>query len=114
MPPGLLASGARQSQRQTPMLQRPSESGDDLQTSASYVIRSLPRIHLGVISPSTLIKSGVDLAVLMIDKAVHEEVGFQIEGLPVLGVPGELVGVFKCDHCFALLPPLHVAVACRF
>lgn len=94
-------------------LQRPSQSGDDLQTGACYVIWSLPRIDFSVINPPILKKGGVDLAVLMIGKAVHKEAGFQIESLPILRISGELIRVFEGHHRLALLPPFHVAIARR-
>ena len=41
--------------------------------------------------PSILIKSGIHIPELMIDKALDEEMGFQIKSLPILEIRGRLL-----------------------
>ncbi len=74
------------------------------------MIRGFPRANFLIIDFSVMRNGGVNLAELMVHKALHEEAGLQIEGLPVLRVSRELVSVEKGNQSLALLPPFHVFV----
>src|SRR5258708_14055063 len=74
------------------------------------MIRGLPRTNFLIVDFSVMRNGGVDLGVLMVHKALHEEAGLQVEGLPVLRVPRELVSVEQSNQSLALLPPFHILI----
>src|SRR5437763_1661576 len=94
-------------------LQSAAQSRDHFQAGAGNMIRSFPRPRFLVVDFSVMKDGRIDLAVLMVHKAFHEEAGLQIEGLPILLISRELVSVEQSNQSLALLPPLHVSVFCR-
>jgi hypothetical protein len=78
-------------------LNRSAQPRDHCETGPGHVIRRFPRIDFMPVDSPVVKQRGVPLSILVVHETVHHELGFKLEGLPILGLSGELIGVEERD-----------------